>query len=58
MKKKVNIVWRRHPLDHDYPAASSYLSLIYSDKEVAHMIVKLREVGMTSFKAKDIFRAS
>lgn len=61
-KKKKNrgtvIKFLRTPEDHDFPAALSYLRLIYPD-DVAKIIVdNLKKSEMTEFKAKDIFRAS
>jgi hypothetical protein len=51
-------VWLPEPEDHDYPAATSYLSLIF-DPAVAEGHTKaLMAAPMSSFKAKDIFRAS
>lgn len=46
------------PQEHDYPAAVSFLSLIYEETEVAKIVANLQNAPMTSFKAKDIFRAS
>jgi hypothetical protein len=54
----VSIKWLKEPDDHDYPAAASYLSLIYDDKTVAVQIAKLRKAPITEFHAKDLFRAS
>lgn len=44
--------------DHDYPAAASYLSLIFAAKRAAALVEALREAPITTFKAKDIFRAA
>jgi len=44
--------------EHDYPAAESYLNLIYDSQTVATFIEKLRQAPICKFKAKDIFRAS
>ena len=52
------ILWRPDVEDHDYPAAQSYLRLIYSDAKVAEMIARLRNAVIVDFKAKDLFRAS
>ena len=52
------IKWLDTPEEHDYPAAESYLNLIYDSQTVSTIIQKLRQAPMTSFKAKDIFRAS
>ena len=50
--------WLAKPEKHDYPAAISYLSLIYDAKTAARFAKALAKAPMTSFKAKDIFRAS
>ena len=52
------ITWRDAVEDHDYPAAQSYLSLIYPKAEVARLLARLRKARVTPFKAKDIFRAA
>jgi hypothetical protein len=43
---------------HDYPAAYSYLGLIYSGPASVELIKKLKAASISEFKAKDIFRAS
>ena len=58
MQKEVKIEWMDEPEDHDYPAAESYLSLIYDPQAAAGSVQKLRKAPVTKFKAKDIFRAS
>ena len=58
MSKKVQIAWRSEPEEHDYPAAESYLSLIYEKRTAARLVAELRRAPITEFKAKDIFRAS
>jgi hypothetical protein len=50
--------WLSKPEKHDYPAAVSYLSLIYDEKTAARFAKALAKAPMTAFKAKDIFRAS
>ena len=57
-KKKPKNRWLRESEKHDYPAAKSYLSLIYEEKTAALYVAELEKASMTSFKAKDIFRAS
>jgi len=52
------IQWLSDVEEHNYPAAESYLSIIYTEAKVAEMIVKLRSTPVVQFKAKDIFRAS
>jgi len=58
MKRSIKIQWQAGPAEHDYPAAQSYLNLIYDDKQVRRMIAALKAAKITQFKAKDIFRAS
>jgi len=58
MAKKVSVKWLGKPEDHDYPAALSYLSLIYDATTAASLVKKLKKAPMTEFKAKNIFRAS
>ena len=50
--------WLAEPEPHNYPAASSYLSLIYDSVAVARKVEGLQNAEVTSFKAKDIVRAS
>ena len=52
------IGWLPNAEPHNYPAAASYLSLIYTKAEVAALVGKLRKAPVVQFKAKDIFRAS
>src|SRR5271157_3125702 len=52
------IVWKEEPDEHDYPAAFSYLSLIFSEMAAVDLVKALRRAPMTEFHAKDIFRAS
>ena len=51
------IRWLKKPDEHDYPAALSYLSLVY-EAEAYGFVKRLRKAPMVEFKAKDIFRAS
>jgi len=54
----VLLKWLEIPEEHDYPAAESYLSLIYDVKTAAGFSQQLKASPMVSFHAKDIFRAS
>lgn len=56
--KNKTILWLDEVEDHDYPAAESYLRLIYEDKRAKQIVKKLRKSQVVEFKAKDIFRAS
>lgn len=50
--------WLPEPDQDNYPAAESYLNLIYPAKKSAKLVAELRQADSTQFKAKDIFRAS
>jgi hypothetical protein len=58
MAKRLTVIWLKQPEAHDYPAALSYLQLLYADPTASRLVAKLRRARVTSFKAKDIFRAS
>ncbi len=58
MEKIIVIKWLNAPEDHDYPAAESYLNLIYTADHAATLTRQLEQAAMSQFKAKDIFRAS
>jgi hypothetical protein len=58
MSKKAEIRWLSEPEEHDYPAARSYLSLLYDEPKAAACVNKLKRAALVEFKAKDIFRAS
>ena len=58
MGNPVPIKWLNEPEEHDYPAAQSYLNLIFDESVTARNVANLRSAAITSFKAKDIFRAS
>lgn len=57
-KNEKKIEWLETPEEHDYPAAASYLSLIYDEKTTHDLIEKLKAATISHYKAKDIFRAS
>jgi hypothetical protein len=57
-QKVREIRWLEEPEDQDYPAAESYLRLLYSETQVAAMVEGLKVAAIVQFKAKDIFRAS
>ena len=58
MSAGATIRWLNDPEKHNFPAAQSYLSLIYERTVASSLVQKLRRAPMSSFKAKDIFRAS
>jgi hypothetical protein len=57
-QEQVEIKWLSVPEDHNYPAALSYLSLIYETQIAADYVARLKDAPMSEFKSKDIFRAS
>lgn len=56
--KKIEIKWFDTPELHDYDASFDYMRLIFDEKTCNKIIEDLKNAPMTSFKAKDIFRAS
>ena len=56
--KAYQISWFDQPEEHNYPAAESYLALLFEEKAVADYAKRLRRAKIAKFKAKDIFRAS
>jgi hypothetical protein len=58
MPRNLEIQWLSKPEEHNYPAAQSYLSLIYDRTTSINCVNKLRCASVIEFKSKDIFRAS
>ena len=60
MEKEVKkeVVWKKEPADKDYPAAVSYLTLLFSKVSAEWYGKRLQDAPVTEFCAKDIFRAS
>lgn len=56
--KPILIKWLDDVEEHDYPAAESYLRLIWNEDKVTGLVAKLRAAPIVQFKAKDVFRAS
>ena len=54
----MEIRWLDEPEAKDYPAAQSYLSLVYPPQEAEALVSRLKAAPVGEFKAKDIFRAS
>ena len=57
-QQESEVKWLKEAEEHNFPAAESYLSLLYPKVEAQRLVTKLRNVELTEFKAKDIFRAS
>lgn len=59
LEKKITINWFSAPEEHNYPAACSYLNLLFDILDAKRMESLLKSTSkITEFKAKDIFRAS
>jgi hypothetical protein len=50
--------WKDEPEEHDFPAASDYLGLLFDESGVAAIVERLRSRRGTTHKAKDLLRAS
>src|ERR1700722_978390 len=49
--------WRKDVADHDYAAASSYLSIRYGEARAQEVSQKLRKLPVITRRANDILRA-
>lgn len=58
MEKYSAVVWLGAPEEHDYPAALSYLTLLYDPVKAGSLVAMLRKARLMRYKAKDILRAS
>jgi hypothetical protein len=59
MARKVPVLWLRAPAPPNYPAALSFLTLVFAPKQAKAIVKRLRNAeDIEHFKAKDIFRAS
>jgi len=56
--KRATIKWLKAPEPHNFPAALSYLSLIFPVATATRIVARLKRAPAAEFKAKDIFRAS
>jgi hypothetical protein len=56
--KSRTIRWLAEPEAKDYPAAQSYLSLVFEARVAERYVLALHAAHAEPFKAKDIFRAS
>jgi hypothetical protein len=56
--KNIDIKWFNEPEEHDFPAAESYLSLLFDRPTTRKYVKQLKRAPIAKFKAKDIFRAS
>jgi len=56
--RQSEIKWSNEPEEHDYPAALSYLSLLYDEQTATSHVSDMKRASVSQFKAKDLFRAS
>jgi hypothetical protein len=57
-KDRPSELWKGEPDEHDYPAASDYLSLLLEPSRVESTVALLRQAAPVDRKAKDLLRAS
>jgi len=50
--------WKEEPDNHDYPAATDYLSLLLGEEATTSAVEELRSAPIVRRKAKDLLRAS
>jgi hypothetical protein len=50
--------WKSEPDEHDFPAASDYLSMLFPETVVTEMVTELKTASLWHRKAKDLLRAS
>jgi hypothetical protein len=50
--------WKRDVAEHDYTAASSYLSIRFGQDHADRVAAKLRKLPVTTRRANDILRAT
>lgn len=53
-----DVTWKTDPDAHDYPAATSYLTLLLKPDQVAKVVDALGKAPVVTQKAKDILRAA
>ncbi len=52
------VLWKSDPDEHDYPAATAYLTLRSGPERVSALIDELKSAPIAYGKAKDLLRAS
>jgi hypothetical protein len=58
MVAKRTVTWLADAEAKDYPAAQSFLTLVFDPRQAEAYVGELRAAKISEFKAKDIFRAS
>jgi hypothetical protein len=52
------VSWKSEPDEHDYPAATAYLSLIADAAQTDDLVGRLKTASVDYHKAKDVLRAA
>jgi hypothetical protein len=52
------VSWKSEPDEHDYPAATAYLSLVADAAQTDDLVSRLKTAPLDYHKAKDILRAA
>ena len=52
------VSWKSEPEEHDYPAATAYLSLLADAAQTGDLVGRLKDGRLDYHKAKDILRAA
>jgi|SRR5882724_11520565 len=55
---EMKIKWASEVEKDNYPAAETYLSLIFKKEEAAKLVRKLKDAPIDEYPAKDVLRAS
>ena len=50
--------WMPFPEEHDFPAATDYLSLVFPQKQAEELTTALKSAKVETKKAKDLLRSS
>lgn len=58
MTKPIEIAWRGQPAKHDFVAAATYLTLLFSEKDATGLVRRLRKAALTKYAARDVLRAA
>lgn len=51
-------IWKPRPEAQDFPAAANYLSLLFTPRQAAALVARLKKAKVVGHAGKDIFRAS
>lgn len=53
-----HVTWKKQPDAHDYPAATSYLTLLLAAEQASVLVEAITAAPIETHKAKDILRAA